>query len=238
MHHDYDSMFSAHDRKAAKRQANADHLADTLWRYVQPESVIDLGCGMGFFLRACADRGAQIRGMDGEWSKAITPVVPKSAITHTDLNNPLNTRRRYDLAASIEVAEHLVPERSEGFVADLCKLSDTVLFSAGIPHQGGAGHINLRFQHEWAEMFAEQGYACFDPIRRRMAAIDDIFPWFAQNILLYIKDGPRIDPLLDEHRIAPQAASYIGLTQYYRRNRNLARRLHKARLEAKSAKKV
>ena len=58
MHHDYDSMFSSHQGKAAKRQANADLLADTLWRYVQPKSVIDLGCGMGFFLKACADRGA------------------------------------------------------------------------------------------------------------------------------------------------------------------------------------
>ncbi|MGR3640166.1 hypothetical protein [Alterinioella nitratireducens] len=236
MHHDYDSMFSSHQGKAAKRQANADLLADTLWRYVQPKSVIDLGCGMGFFLKACADRGAEIRGIDGEWSKDVAPVVAKSALSYADLNQPVKLRKRHDLAASIEVAEHLLPERSESFVADLCKLSDTVLFSAGIPHQGGAGHINLRYQHEWAEIFAEQGYACFDPIRRRMAAMGDIYPWFAQNILLYIKDGTAIDPLLDEHRIAPQAASYVGLTLYHRRERNLARRLRKARMEAKLAK--
>mgnify|MGYP003651180275 CR=1 FL=1 len=141
MHHDYDSMFSSHQGKAAKRQAYAD------------------------------------------------------------LNQPVKLRKRHDLAASIEVAEHLLPERSESFVADLCKLSDTVLFSAGIPHQGGAGHINLRYQHEWAEIFAEQGYACFDPIRRRMAAMGDIYP-----------------------------------TLYHRRERNLARRLRKARMEAKLAK--
>lgn len=236
MHHDYDAMFSSHEGQAARRQANADLLADTLWRYVQPKSVMDLGCGMGFFLKSCADRGATIRGIDGDWSKEISPVVPKSAITHADLNHPLKSRKRFDMAASIEVAEHLKPERSEGFVADLCKLSDIVLFSAGIPHQGGAGHINLRYQHEWAEMFAGRGYACFDPIRRRMAAMADIYPWFSQNILLYIKNGVAVDPLLEEHRIAPQAASYVGLTLYHRRNRNLARRLRKARSEAKSGK--
>lgn len=235
MHHDYESMFTTHVSQNEKRQANTDLLAETLWRYVQPKSVIDLGCGVGFFLKSCADRGAQITGVDGEWIKDVETVVPRKAIECADLNTPLRKRKRYDLAASIEVAEHLVPERSEGFVEDLCKLADTVLFSAAIPTQGGAGHINLRFQHEWAEIFAANGYACFDPIRRRMAAVGNVFPWYSQNTLLFIKDGVEIGPLLDEHRIAPQAASYVGLKLFHRRNRNMEKRVQRARRQAKAS---
>lgn len=231
MIHDYNSMFSSHVEQAGKRQANADVMADILWRYIQPSSVIDMGCGLGFFLNACKARGATIRGVDGDWVKLEDSVIPKSARRTADLNQPYAEKKRYDLAATIEVAEHLLPERSESFVADLCSLSDVVLFSAGIPDQGGAGHINLRFQGEWAEMFAAHGYACFDPIRRRMAAFEHAHPWLMQNVLLYVKDGVEISPLLEEHRIVPRAASSVGYWHYRKRVRILRQRIRNLRGE-------
>lgn len=229
MIHDYDGMFAAHVQQAERRQASADKLIETLWRYVQPTSVIDLGCGLGFLLKACKTRGAAIHGVDGDWVSPEDGLIPTSARQIADLNLPYTTRKRYDLATSIEVAEHLVPDRSEGFVEDLCALSDVVLFSAGVPGQGGAGHINLRFQGEWAQMFQAQGYGCYDPIRRRMAAFDGVLPWLAQNVLLYIKDGVEVCPLLDEHRIDPKAASYVCDWHYNRRVRAFKRRLKAAR---------
>ncbi len=229
MHHNYDSMFESHVRQAGQRQANADLMAEILWRYFQPKSVVDLGCGMGFFLKSCAERGAEIQGADGDWVRGLDTEIPSEAYDIGDLNNPFRKDRRYDLAASIEVAEHLVPERSESFVEDLCKLSDVVLFSAGIPDQGGAGHINLRYQGEWARMFEAQGYGCFDPIRRRMAAFKGAHPWLMQNVLLYVKDGVEIGPLLEEHRIAPRAASYVGEWFYKKRVKVLRKKIQAGR---------
>lgn len=229
MIHDYDGMFNGHVQQAEKRQANADVLTEILWRYVQPKSVIDLGCGLGFFLNACKGRGASIQGIDGDWVDTETMVIPKSRFKTANLNQPFTASKRYDLAATIEVAEHLVPERSEGFVGDLCALSDVVLFSAGVPDQGGAGHVNLRWQGEWAEMFAAQGYACFDPIRRRMAAFDRAYPWLMQNILLYVKEGVEISPFLEEHRTVPRAASTIGYWHYRKRIKILRQRIRALR---------
>lgn len=232
MIHDYDGMFAAHVQQAERRQASADLMVGILWRYVQPKSVIDLGCGLGFLLKACKARGAKIHGVDGDWVRPEDGVIPKSARQTADLNQPYKARKRYDMAASIEVAEHLSPDRSEGFVADLCALSDIVLFSAGVPGQGGAGHINLRFQGEWAQMFQAQGYGCYDPIRRRMAAVDGALPWLTQNVLLFIKDGVATSPLLDEHRIDPKAASYVCDWHYNRRVRSLKRRLKAVRAKS------
>lgn len=54
--------------------------------------------------------------------------------------------RRFDLAMTIEVAEHLTPVRADSFVEDLTRLSDVVLFSAAIPAQGGINHVNEQWQ--------------------------------------------------------------------------------------------
>ena len=76
------------------------------------------------------------------------------------------TRRtgRFDLAISLEVAEHLAPQRSESLVRDLCALADVVLFAAAVPFQGGAGHVNERWQSWWAQRFtatATRRSTCF-----------------------------------------------------------------------------
>ena len=131
MIHDYSSMFSDHVTQSDRRQANADAMVQILWRYMQPESVIDLGCGLGFFLNACRTMGAEITGVDGDWVDPEDSVIPKAMRRIANLNESFSVNRRYDLAATIEVAEHLLPERSESFVEDLCSLSDAVLFSAG-----------------------------------------------------------------------------------------------------------
>ncbi len=217
MSHDFTDMFDAHDGSRDKRRANSEYLAEILWRYYRPKSVIDVGCGMGFFLRACAARGASVTAVDGEWVRPLQVEIDKDAYIFADLNHPFAHPDRFDMAASIEVAEHIEPERSEAFVEELCALSDVVLFSAGIPGQGGAGHINLRFQDDWAEMFAARGYLCYDPFRRKMAGHADAFPWFTQNTLLFAKPGAKTLKLLDEHLIEPRAAAYISKIQYNRR---------------------
>jgi hypothetical protein len=70
--------------------------------------------------------------------------------------------RRYDLVISIEVAEHLRPERAETLVDDLTHLADLVLFSTAIPGQGGAHHLNEPSQSHWARLFGEPGYTVID----------------------------------------------------------------------------
>jgi hypothetical protein len=82
------------------------------------------------------------------------------------------------------VAEHLRPSRAEGLVRMLCNLSDLVLFSAAIPHQGGVGHTNEKFQSWWANLFKQNGFGAAETqpdIRRN----SDVELWYRQNIVLY-----------------------------------------------------
>jgi len=89
---------------------------------------------------------------------------------------------------SMEVAEHLLPERADSFVADLCGLAPTVLFSAALPGQGGTGHINEQWLSFWVSRFANHGYRSFDVLRPRLWNDARIPVHYRQNLILFSRD--------------------------------------------------
>lgn len=224
---DYGVMFSSHDKQRDTRRHSATIIAQMLRSYIKPDSVIDLGCGMGFFLAAMAEHGAEVQGVDGPWVQGLNNEIPNKFYEIHDLNQPYKNKKRYDLAVSLEVAEHLEPSRSDDFVQELTALSDHVLFSAAIPNQKGRGHINTQWQEFWAARFEIQGFRCYDPFRRRLIGIEKVSPWFTQNLLLYIKDGTQVSKTLAEHEIPAKAASYILPKGYNRRVNFLVEKVKK-----------
>jgi len=103
----------------------------------------------------------------------------------TKLEEPIRIERRFDLAMSVEVAEHLPPERAAGFVADLCALAPVVLFSAAIPGQGGEHHVNEQWPSYWSRLFAARGYRASDVLRPAIWNDEQIAWWYRQNLVLF-----------------------------------------------------
>ena len=100
----------------------------------------------------------------------------------------------FDLAISMEVAEHLPERCAEPFVESLTRLADVVLFSAAVPFQGGIGHVNEQWGSYWVALFRNRGYTAVDIIRKRIWNDDQIPYWYRQNTLLFVKDG-KLDEL-------------------------------------------
>lgn len=153
-----------------------------------PTSVVDVGCGVGAWLRVARSLGARdVLGIDGDHVPLGMLEVAADEFRAADLARPLpHLGRRFDLALSLEVAEHLPVERSDGFVGDLCALSDVVLFSAAIPHQGGQDHVNEQWPSEWANRFARMGYQAFDVVRPIVWSNSEVEYWYRQNAVLYV----------------------------------------------------
>ncbi len=182
------------DRFYGDRDARTAHAANTILALtldlVPPvRSAIDVGCGVGTWLSVLRERGvATVRGLDGAWVSRDLLVIPRDCFLAVDLNEPIPEQGRFDLAISLEAAEHLPPERAATFVGSMADLSDVVLFSAAIPHQGGKHHVNEQWQDYWAGLFAARGYAVLDTIRPRIWNDDEIAFWYRQNVLLYVKE--------------------------------------------------
>ena len=167
---------------------SADVIVPMIMEWVQPASVLDVGCGMGGWLATFARHGVRdFLGTDGDYVDRTRLVIPQDQFVPRDLSHPLRLGRTFDLVVSLEVAEHL-PERSAvGFVESLTSLGPIVLFSAAIPLQGGRGHVNEQWPRYWAEMFAGHDYVAVDCVRRRVWENDDVQWWYAQNTILYVR---------------------------------------------------
>jgi hypothetical protein len=180
----YDRRF--YERQQALSLSSAKRILPALIKLLGPRSIVDIGCGVATWLSVAQAAGvADILGMDGGHVERAMLKIPADKFIGHDLAKPVKLDRRFDLAMSLEVAEHLPAERADGFVADLVALAPVVLFSAAIPHQAGVNHVNLQWPGYWAERFAKHGYRPVDLIRNAVWYEDGVAWWYAQNILLY-----------------------------------------------------
>lgn len=174
-----------------------DDLADTalpsarrmvpLVRALMPvASVVDVGCGTGGWLAAFRETGSEdVLGLDGGWVREDQLMIPPDRFQRCALTERLPVARRFDLALSLEVAEHIPIDLAPQFIAELVRLAPVVLFSAAIPDQGGLNHFNEQWPGYWADLFAEHGYSAIDTLRWQVWSDPDVTWWYKQNILLF-----------------------------------------------------
>tara|TARA_B100000519_G_scaffold199993_1_gene212268 strand:+ start:6839 stop:7579 length:741 start_codon:yes stop_codon:yes gene_type:complete len=167
--------------------SSANPILNILFKYYLPKKIIDVGCGSGSWLHTAQELGAQsITGIDGLWLKKEMLVSNQIELISHDLEIPFPDLGKYDLAISLEVAEHLTENRAKSFIKDLCKLSKVILFSAAIPGQGGDHHINEQWQSFWCGLFRDNDYKCFDIIRHKVWNNSEVKSWYKQNCLVYV----------------------------------------------------
>lgn len=182
--------FSQNPQLLEAYSASAPRVAPKVLDIHPARSVVDVGCNIGVWLRAFLDRNVErVLGIDGDYVDTSKLVVDPALFLRRDLNKPIGEIGRFDLAISLEVGEHLEPNRARSFVADLCNLADVVLYGAAVPFQGGELHINEQWQSYWAQLFADNGYVAYDVLRRAIWAQPNVAYWYKQNSIFYVKAG-------------------------------------------------
>jgi SAM-dependent methyltransferase len=154
-----------------------------------PSSVIDVGCGVGYWLKVWKeDLGvSDILGIEGPYVSPDMLKIPRETVQFQDLKNAFHLNRKFDLAMSLEVAEHLPKEHAEEFIESLTIASDIILFSAAIVGQEGTYHINEQMPEYWAKIFAQYSYVPVDYIRPKIWTDERIEWWYRQNIIIYVR---------------------------------------------------
>lgn len=175
----------------------------------RPRSILDVGCGQGAWLAAAGELGCErLVGVDGPWVDPAALLNRNISFSTADLEKPLPPAERYDLCISVEVAEHLSPQRAGEFVGSLCAASDVVLFSAAIRLQGGTFHRNEQPQSFWAARFRDAGYECHDAIRPALWTNQNVESWYRQNMLLYVQHS---HPLNQRLKSAPRDSAPLDV---------------------------
>lgn len=181
-----------YDEQHTGSLASARRILSIAREHFEFARVCDFGAGLGTWLRAAYELGAtQLAGFEGPWALNHPQRFETAAYFAVDLNELIEVTEPFDLAVSVEVAEHLLPQRSESFVRDLCRASDIVLFGAALPRQPGDGHINCRPHAFWIERFRRNGYVCLDAFRPHVWTDPAVEPWYAQNCFLFVAHARR-----------------------------------------------
>ena len=185
-----DKFYEAHHSDIAL--ISAYKAVKVVRKYLDFDSVIDIGCGGGQVLKACSEAGSHtIHGVDGSWVNKDLLLIPSECFSQFDISQPdlqeKIPQKRFDLTVSSEVAEHIDPCDTDVFMDNLTSFSDVVLFSAAIPGQGGTHHVNEQWPSYWIEKFAARGFIPVDCIRPEIWDDDTMRPDYRQNLMLFVR---------------------------------------------------
>ncbi len=184
---------------------------------IKPQSVLDVGCGIGTWLKAFEENGVlDYVGVDGDHVTKSLLKISENNFKVKDLRTAWSLDRKFDLVLSLEVAEHLPSDCADQFVKTLVNHGNTILFSAAIPDQGGQNHLNEQWPSYWQSKFERHGFYFHDVVRPIIWENKNVNWWYKQNIFFITKNIPSI-PL--QTSVHPECfTSQIKRLQAYNKN--------------------
>lgn len=217
---------SYHREVASAARGSARTVAPHLVNLLSPESVVDVGCGLGDWLAAFRELVVDdVVGVDQHPGQSGELKIPRERYRRRDLTQALRFDRNFDLALCLEVAEHLPEEIAGRLVDDLVALAPATVFGAAVPGQGGRGHLNERWPEYWVELFANRDRVVVDALRPRIWTNGEVKWWYRQNLLLFVdrellETNPRLRAAREETREEQLSVVHPALHERIAEERN------------------
>ncbi len=172
--------------------SSAKEIVPYLIRLFEPKSIIDVGCGVGEWLKIFSENGvSDYLGIDGYYIKSNMLHIDEKHFLSVDLTNPPTNLKKFDLAVCLEVAEHLEENSADDFIKFLTGLSDIIFFSAATPRQSGVDHRNEQWPEYWQDKFSAHGFTMLDSIRPNFMSNRNVLWWYRQNAFVLVKNTSR-----------------------------------------------
>lgn len=159
-----------------------------------PDTFLDVGCGPGHLVLYAAAAGCLALGIDICLPPGEQVYKQKAGGIARLISMDLTKTKSFERAGMVvcwEVAEHL----PEPLVDHLCKLlaestERYLLFTAAVPGQGGAGHLNEKPKSYWRERILSYHGMTYDSVvtevlTPRMLQVAPAAPWYGNNLQVF-----------------------------------------------------
>jgi SAM-dependent methyltransferase len=199
-----------------KKEMYADHLPDatafdagfiqSVVDICQPTTVLDLGCGQGYFVKWLREKGIEAWGVEGEELDTLFK-APGYQIQQ-DLSNLFDLGKTYDVVMCTEVVEH-IPEAFEEVVFNNIAhhTHRHLVFSGATPGQGGTGHVNEKPEVHWFSCLVSRGFKLLHEASTQIRLASTL-DWYVKNLSIW-ELQPGQEHSLEEAKAIAERDSYI-----------------------------
>ncbi|NUM54271.1 MAG: methyltransferase domain-containing protein [Candidatus Hydrogenedentes bacterium] len=212
----YDADYFARDIDGPALESAPDITASIMGD-LAPRSVIDVGCGTGALLATLRDAGCVVSGL--EFAEAAREICRKRGldVRRFDIaNDSFDAGQPFDVAVSMEVAEHIPEPAAERYVDLLVQLGRTIVFTAAPPGQGGTDHVNEQPHEYWIEKFGARDRVLDWPLTARWRAAwkesGHVQSWYYNNLLVFRTPRSAVFPSAPAARETVTQTSSSGQT--------------------------
>jgi SAM-dependent methyltransferase len=163
---------------------NDERIANYLNSFLKNKKVVDLGCGLGYYVKYLKNNNIDIDGYDGN---PYTPELTDSLCNVLDLSKEIIFEKKYDWVICLEVGEH-IPEQFENiFIQNLHNNNlEGIILSWAVEGQGGDGHVNCKNNEYIKSIFSKLGYTNDIIIENELRNISTL-DWFKNTIMVFRK---------------------------------------------------
>lgn len=189
----YDEDYYSNVIEAAANRSS-EVMVQSIIDEFNPQSVIDVGCGTGALLERFQKNGCKVIGL--EYSNAALAICDARGIRVLKYDIEIGQMPdlgKYDVAVSVEVAEHLPQACADSYVRLLTSLSGVIVFTAAPPGQGGTDHVNEQPPEYWISKFSEHGFEYSSIISNRWRdawkSSGKVELWYHMNLLVFLSSA-------------------------------------------------
>lgn len=163
-------------------------LAEKLVGIFAGHSVLDMGCGLGWYMRVWRVAGIDVVGVDG------SPTVLGLGLGchQRDLAEPLSMPYDpcvYAWVFCLEVGEHIPLEYANTFLNNVAKYAGIgVVLSWAVPGQAGHGHVNCQPNSWVIGQMAARGFSIDHGMAAELRAVVEL-EYLRNTIMVFRKSG-------------------------------------------------
>jgi len=161
----FDDKFFSKRKHIAWR---APYVCDAIETLFHPKSVIDVGCGIGEFLKEFQARGVDTLGTENTEDVFPHLMIPQSSVEIKDILKPPRFNRKWDVALCFMVVGRLPEDTWDKCARFLTKCSDTVI-------------TVVENEELWTECMAKRNFKLDEEATMKICAL--LSPWFDKTAI-------------------------------------------------------
>ena len=129
-------------------------IVDSIVNYYNPQSVLSLGCGLGFDVERFVQLGVEVIGLEITQAGIDNSPVSEYIVNGSATDLSIFKDKEFDMVLVLEMMEHLPPELTEQTIKEIRRVGRTYgIFTIGRGKQDPT-HINLRPREEWTKLLS------------------------------------------------------------------------------------